>query len=165
MAKSKNEEYIFTKEDFEFMKVAKGVMGRSTCVNPLTRFGAIAVLNGKVIAEGWNGAVGKIPPCLDKGICIRRELNIPHGEQREIANCICAEQRIICTCARDGIALKGAVIYVDGIPCVTCVRLLAECQVKRIIYTNPKNYTAPLSYDKASRVGVELVGMKMEDLK
>ncbi|MCL2570605.1 MAG: deaminase [Firmicutes bacterium] len=147
--------YTLEPKDFDFLKRAKEVATESGCIHSGTRFGAIAVKDGKVLSEGFNGAVGKIPLCTRVGKCIRQEMKIAPGEKREFANCICAEQRVICNAARSGTALEGATLYVTGLPCAFCIRLLIAAGFVRVIYE--KDYPSPMSHELAELGGLELV--------
>jgi len=138
--------------DYDFMKLAREVGTQSGCIRPLSRFGAVAVKNGEVLASGYNGHVGEIPPCNE---CIRAKQKIKSGTRREIANCICAEQRLICNSARDGVALGGATIYVTGMPCPVCVRLIKAAGINRVIH--PETYSNNESIEMAKLVGLEMI--------
>jgi len=143
--------------DYDMMKKARLVATNSGCIRPISRFGAIAVRNGEILASGHNGYVGTMPKCASTGKCIRVELGVPSGTQREIAYCICAEQRLICNAARDGIALDGADMYVTGLPCEVCVRLIIATGIARVIYAD--KYTNEASYAQAELGGLELIRM------
>ncbi|MCL2756001.1 MAG: deaminase [Firmicutes bacterium] len=152
-------ECILTPKDYDFMKLAKEIATKSGCIRGESRFGAIAVKDGNIIAEGWNGHVGNIKPCIEQGSCIRVESGIPSGTRREVAHCICAEQRLICTAAKDGVALENSTMYVNGLPCEVCMRLIKAAGIKRVFHTN--DYLNDESYKKAELVGLELVKIDM----
>jgi len=147
--------YSLTPRDYDFMKLAQEVGTKSGCIRGESRFGAIAVKDDKVLAKGWNGYVGDVQPCKQRGSCIRQELEVPSGTKREIAHCICAEQRLICNAAKDGISIDGATMYVTGLPCKVCVRLIKASGIKRVIHTD--DYACNKSDDMAGLVGLELV--------
>ena len=147
--------YILKPIDYDFMKKAQEVATESGCIRSLSRFGAVAVRDDKILSVGWNGHVGAIPSCLASGKCIRKELNIPSGTHREVGHCICAEQRLICVAAKDGIALNGATMYVTGLPCEVCVRLIIAAGFLRVIYLD--TYANDKSYEMAQLGGLELV--------
>lgn len=149
----------FTASDYDHMKKAQLVATNSGCIRSHSRFGAVAVRDGEVLGIGWNGHVGDMPPCAKSGKCIRQELKVPSGTRREVAHCICAEQRVICGAAREGVALKGSTMYVTGLPCEVCVRLIYAAGIKRVIFT--QEYTSQSSYEHAELVGLELVKMEM----
>ena len=141
--------------DIDFMSRAREVSARSGCIRKESKFGAIAVKNGLILASGWNGPVGNIPPCEASGKCIRQVMKVPSGTKREVAHCICAEQRVICYSARDGISVEGATMYVTGLPCVMCMRLIVASGFAKVIYED--KYLNEKSYEKAKLAGLELV--------
>jgi len=67
--------------DEYFMSIAKLVATRSTCMR--RQVGCVIVKDKRIIASGYNGAPSGVSHCTDKGICLRKELNIPSGQQHE----------------------------------------------------------------------------------
>jgi dCMP deaminase len=141
--------------DEYFMKLAFLQLEESHCIRPERRVGAIAVLNNKIIAGGANGTVGKIPSCGELGYCIRQKLGIAQGEKLEVTYCVCGEQRLICSAARNGIALKGAVVYVTRMPCAICIRLLIEAGISRVYYRN--DYPSPFTKEICDLAQFDLI--------
>jgi dCMP deaminase len=82
-------------------------------------------------------------------------MGIPSGTQREVAYCICAEQRMICNAAREGIRLAGADVYVTHLPCATCVRLMLETGIARCFYG--VEYNNQFTHELCEMAGFELV--------
>ena len=140
------------------MNYAEQEAERSLCFRPESRFGAIAVKDGKIIATGYNGAVAGIRPCAERGFCVRKKRGVQSGTRREIAYCICAEQRMICNAARNGVNLDGADVYVTGISCSYCVRLMTECGVKRVFQKDAARiYMNSFTKEIADEAGLELI--------
>jgi len=123
-----------TKEDEKFLRKAEIIATKSKCIRENRNVGAIAVQNGNVVATGFNGASDGEKPCGERGYCIRTEKEIPTGERLEIANCIHAEQALICNAANDGISLNGSTVYVTLQPCPVCSRMLKSAGVARIVF-------------------------------
>ena len=63
-----------------FMDIAYLVAERSTCLR--RRVGAVAVLDRRILATGYNGAPSGVPHCLEAG-CLRAQLGIPSGLRLE----------------------------------------------------------------------------------
>ena len=120
--------------------------------------GAIAVKDNHVIAEGYNGAISTLTPCAKRGFCVRKQRGISSGTQREIAYCICAEQRMICNAARSNVNLDGTDVYVVYMPCAVCVRLLSEAGIKRVFY-KIKRFENPFAEELAKEAGLELINV------
>jgi len=138
-----------------FLNRAFEVAEASACMRSARKIGAVAVKNGEEIASGYNGIVGKIPPCHERGYCIRDKKNVPSGTMREIAYCICAEQRLICNAARDGVSLEGAEIYVTHMPCAVCLRLMIESGITRVYYKH--DYPNQFAKEICTLAGFEML--------
>lgn len=79
--------------DEYFIEIAKVVSSRSTCLR--RRYGAVIVKDNVIISTGYNGASRGSMNCIDRGICRRRELNVPAGERYELCEAVHAEQNAI----------------------------------------------------------------------
>ena len=144
------------KPNHEFwMNCAAEESKKTHCIRPESMIGAVAVKDGQVIAGGSNGVVGKIMKCCERGYCIRKKLNIPSGTQREIAYCICAEQRMICDAARQGVQLNEAEVYVTHKPCAICTRLMIESGISRVYYK--ADYPNQFTDEICKEAGFEMI--------
>ena len=117
--------------DKVYMDMAYEQARKSTCLR--AKVGAVLVLNGKVVAQGYNNVTGGVKDCTKIG-CIRDILNIPSGERREVCRAICAEQLAITEAARNGVELDGATAYVTTYPCHICAKMLASSGIREIVY-------------------------------
>lgn len=133
----------------EYMQEAIKQREKSTCLR--SKVGAVVVKDNKIIAYGYNNAVGGIKPCTEIG-CIRDRLHIKHGERREVCRYICAEQMIVSEAARNGLSLDGGIVYVTTFPCVVCAKLLVNAGIKEIVYLN--DYPDEFSKEFLREVGV-----------
>ena len=117
--------------DDYFLHLAEEVASRSTCLR--RHVGAVAVdtKTKRIIATGYNGNVPKLPHCT-KDSCVRIVENIPSGQQLDRCFAVHAEQNIIVALGVD--KLSEATIYVTHQPCLTCLKLLLSCGVKRIVW-------------------------------
>lgn len=66
-----------------------------------------------------------------------------------------AEENIILDCAKNGIKMKNATIYVTTAPCKSCSKLLAGVGIKRIIYKDDYKTKEGIEYLKSVNVIVE----------
>ncbi len=96
---------------------------RSTCNR--AHVGAIALMNGRPIISGYNGAPTGEKHCtevgceMENGGCIRT---------------VHAEANIVAMAAREGISLRGTDIYCTYSPCLVCARLLLNCGIHKFYY-------------------------------
>lgn len=116
-----------------YMQIARATAKRSTCNR--ARVGAIAILNDRIVATGYNGSPKGLAHCD------------PH-EEDEVSNhllidnhclrTIHAEMNVICQAAKMGTSLNGATLYVTHEPCFECTKHLINVGVKAIVYETPK---------------------------
>ena len=119
--------------DIYFMDIAYLVASRSTCLR--RQVGAVAVVDHRILATGYNGAPSGCAHCLNIG-CVREQMGIPSGERHEICRASHAEMNIIAQAALYGISLKGATIYCTNQPCSICTKLMINSKISRIIFEN-----------------------------
>jgi dCMP deaminase len=137
-------------KDNYYLDIAETVLIRSTCQR--RKYGAIIVLNDEIIATGYNGAPRGRQNCLDRGKCIRDELEIPHGERYEACRSVHAEANAIISAARRD--MIGATIYLSGrdaktrellgdtMPCSMCRRFIINAGiVKTVCRVGEEDYT------------------------
>ena len=141
-----------------FMDIAHLVAQRSTCLR--RKVGAIAVLDRRILATGYNGAPSGVAHCLEVG-CLRQQLGIPSGQRHEICRGIHAEQNVIIQAAVHGISLRGAEIFCTTQPCIICAKMLINCGVKKIWIA--EGYPDPLSEKMLAEAGVEVVVLPPEE--
>lgn len=135
--------------DRVYMDMAYEQAEKSSCLR--AKVGAVLVLDGKVVAQGYNNMTGGINDCAEVG-CIREKLNIPSGTRREVCRAICAEQLAISEAARNGIEIDGSVAYITTFPCHICAKLLVSSGVNEIVYD--KDYPDELSKNFLMEAGV-----------
>jgi len=97
-------------KDNYYLDIAETVLIRSTCRR--RKYGALIVLNDEIISTGYNGAPRGRKNCLDRGVCMRDELEIPSGERYELCRSVHAEANAIISAARRD--MIGATLYLAG---------------------------------------------------
>ena len=112
-----------------FMDIASLVAQRSTCLR--RKVGAVAVLDRRILATGYNGAPSGSRHCLEAG-CLRSTLGIPSGQRHEICRGVHAEQNVIIQAAVNGVSLRGAELFCTTFPCFICTKMLINCGIRRI---------------------------------
>lgn len=125
-----------TKWDKRFMEVAELVATWSSCYKKDRHVGAVIVLNKRIVATGYNGASSGIESCVERGSCLRQELNIPSGTRHELCYATHAEQNAIIQAARLGIAIDGATMYCTHQPCTICAKMIINAGIKKLVFEN-----------------------------
>jgi dCMP deaminase len=118
-----------------FMDIALNVAQRSTCTR--ASVGAVIVRDRNILATGYNGSPSGMPHCHDEG-CLIYTSTDPDGNTEE--NCfrtIHAEINAIAQAARNGTAIQGADIYITHSPCLQCLKVLLNINIRRIYYRKP----------------------------
>jgi dCMP deaminase len=132
------------------MRIAALVAERSTCLRRAV--GAVAVLDKRILATGYNGAPSGIDHCLDVG-CMREEMGVPSGQRHELCRGLHAEQNVIIQAAVHGIPLTGATIYCTDQPCLICSKMLINCRIRAICFA--RGYPDELSRAFLDEAGIE----------
>lgn len=113
--------------DQYFMIQAALLASRSTC-NRLS-VGAVLVRDKRIIAGGYNGSVSGDEHCIDAGCYL---------QDGHCVRTIHAEMNAILQCAKFGISMDGASLYVTDFPCLQCTKSLLQAGIKEINYI--RNY-------------------------
>lgn len=132
-----------------YLNIAKEVLERSTCMR--SKFGAVLVKDDQIIATGYNGAPRKTMDCIERGNCLRTELNIPSGHRYELCRSVHAEQNAVVNSARSGVSLLGADLYLLGkkvadgkneyikaLPCFICKKIVINAGIQNVITKDEK---------------------------
>lgn len=159
-----------------FMALAILASQRSTCVR--RKVGAIAVIDKRIVATGYNGTISGMTHCT-KDTCYRTIHSIPSGEQLDRCYAVHAEQNIIAQAAIHGVSIRGATIYITTTPCITCLKLLTQIDVKDIYcysgdypqldmarqICTEKGITIHTDYFQSHPIDFSKLGHRIEDTK
>lgn len=129
-------------KDEYYLGIAKEVSARSVCFR--LRAGAIIVKDDQIISTGYVGAPRKTRDCIERNLCLREKMNIPHGQRYELCRSVHSEMNAIINAARSGAGLLGGDMYVYGIdpktgkmvdafPCFLCKKMAINAGLKKIV--------------------------------
>ncbi len=135
-----------------FMDIACLVAKRSTCLR--RKVGAVAVLDRRILATGYNGAPSGCLHCMEAG-CLRTKLGIPSGQRHEICRGVHAEQNVIIQAAVNSVSLKGAELFCTTFPCFICSKMLINCGIRKIWVED--SYPDSFSEEMLREAGVEII--------
>lgn len=137
-----------------YMNIAVQVSLRSTCMR--RKVGAVIVKDNRILSTGYNGAPSGLPNCIDDcSRCYRSAHNIPSGQLLDMCYAVHAEQNAIMNALKTGEDLKGATLYVNTYPCVTCFKLTVQSGIKEVYYID--EYENEFTKQMAKEAGVKLV--------
>ena len=90
-------------------------------------FGAVVVIDGRVVGEGWNQVTSTHDPTA-------------HAEMVAIRNACQALNRF---------ALMGATMYSSCEPCPMCLAAIYWARIDRLVYANSRHDAAAIGFDDA----------------
>jgi dCMP deaminase len=108
------------------MEVVDTIARRSTCLRK--RVGAVITYDHRILSHGYNGVPSGHEHCCDTGKCLKDQAGT-----EEYKVCVHAEQNAICQCAKRGLALEGATLYVNADVCITSAKLMASSGIVRCV--------------------------------
>ena len=112
--------------DQVYMDVVDVIAGRSTCLRK--RVGAVITMDRRILSHGYNGVPSGHEHCCDTGVCLK-----DRNRTEEYKVCVHAEQNAICQCAKRGLAVESATLYVNADVCITCAKLMVSSGIVRCV--------------------------------
>lgn len=149
------------KWDDRFVEIAKTVATWSSCYQLNRQVGAVIAKNKRILTTGYNGASSGIKSCKEKGVCLRRELNIPSGTRHELCYATHAEQNAIIQAARLGLSIDGATLYCTHQPCTICTKMIINSGIVRVVYV--EGYPDDFSIELFNEAGVTVEKYSREE--
>lgn len=127
---------VLTRKDHQYMQLCFSIANLfSTCAKK--KYGAIIVDDsGHVVGIGYNGGPSGFIHC-DKGGCPRLAENSPNGSSYENCIAIHAEANALLHSDYSSRPIK---LYVNGPPCFSCAKLIANSTIKSVYYYNDNDY-------------------------
>ena len=100
------------------------------------------------VAELSHGRRAKVGSCLvtDNDVTILSCNGLPKqlgnvletveddGSLKSLSYVVHAETNAVLKCAKEGVSVRGATIFVTLSPCSSCATMLASCGIKRVVY-------------------------------
>ncbi len=139
-----------------YLDIAETVLERGTCLR--RNFGAIIVKNDQIVSTGYVGAPRGRKNCIDMGVCVREQNNIPRGERYELCRSVHAEANAIIHAPRE--AMIGSTLYLVGkdaktgeyvenaCACSMCKRMIINAGIKKVIIRNTKDKFTAIYVDE-----------------
>lgn len=115
-----------TRDEY-FLSISNIVAARATCERLWC--GCVIVMEGEMVATGYNGAPSGMPECNEIG-----HLLITEGDGRQhCKRTVHAEQNALYQARKKLRNLQGATAYISATPCEMCLCELLKCGVRRIV--------------------------------
>ena len=109
-----------------YMEVVDVIAKRATCLR--RSVGAVITIDRRILSHGYNGVPPGHEHSTDTGKCLK---DLAGTEEYKI--CVHAEQNAICQCAKRGLAVEGATLYVNADVCITCAKLMVSSGIIRCV--------------------------------
>lgn len=106
-----------------FMAQCHLIAMRSTCTR--LAVGAVLVRDQRIIAGGYNGSISGGDHCIEHGCYV---------VDNHCVRTIHAEMNGLLQCAKYGIPVAGATIYVTHFPCLQCTKALIQAGIRQVYY-------------------------------
>ena len=108
----------------------------STC-SKRQYFAVIIGNNKRLLSQGYNGSAPGLAHC-NQGACPRAQQNSPSGSIYD--NCIAIHAEANAIMWADPQARQGATLIINGSPCYSCAKLIANSGITRIIGQTDPTY-------------------------
>lgn len=115
--------------DTYFMTIAQLTSKRSNCLR--RRVGCILVNDNRILSLGYNGTPKGTRNCFEGG-CERCQKGGDPGTSLDICMCLHAEENALFFVSKA--ELKDSCMYVTLLPCISCVKKIIQCGVKRVVF-------------------------------
>lgn len=117
--------------DEYFIKLTEVVGSRGTCDRG--RSGSILVKDKRILATGYVGAPVGLPSCDDVGHEMHTVTQEDGTVSRHCIRTAHAESNAITNAARVGVAINGATLYCQMVPCYTCAKIIVNAGIERVV--------------------------------
>ena len=116
--------------------------------------------NNHIVGMGYNGGPSAFSHCKDGG-CPRSQEGSPSGSNYDNCIAIHAEQNAF---LHSDYSSRPVKLYVNGPPCFTCAKMIANSTVKTVYYLHDPSYEQfGFICDFLNNAGVDLVQVTEED--
>lgn len=129
--------------DEYFIKIAQLTSERSNCIK--RRVGCLVVKDNRILSLGYNGTPVGTENCFSGGCnrCMDQynhsnnndsnsNKNNQSGIGLDLCMCLHAEENALLFVSKN--ELENSTIYVTLIPCISCVKKIIQCKIKRVMY-------------------------------
>lgn len=130
MAGTTAQDARLTDWDGYFLNIARETARRSNCVR--RQHGAVIVRKRRIQSTGYNGPPSGHPHC-DEGACPRANSDAASGWGHD--NCIAIHAEANAILYSNPADRDGATIYITGVPCFGCAKLIANSGITEVVAT------------------------------
>lgn len=118
--------------DRYFLNIARETARRSNCIR--RQHGAVIVNRRRIRSTGYNGPPSGHAHC-DEGACPRAQSEAASGWGHD--NCIAIHAEANAILYSSPGERDGSTIYITGVPCFGCAKLIANSGIVEVVTTGP----------------------------
>lgn len=126
---------------------------RSTCTR--LAVGATIVRDRRIMAGGYNGSISGGEHCIDHGCYV---------VDNHCVRTVHAEMNALLQCAKYGITVGGADLYVTHFPCLPCTKSIIQAGISRLYYAQDYKNNA-YAIELLNKAGVEIIHVPFDERK
>ncbi len=141
--------------DRELVKAAVAEAAKSS--DWWRQVGAVAVRDGKILFSGYNR---HMPSDMSMDAYGDPRSSFDAGIRIDLSTAIHGEASLIAKAAKEGVALKGASLYVSTFPCPACAKLIVDAGIEKVFYL--KGYSLLDAENILKSADIEIVMVKMD---
>lgn len=124
--------------DEYFVSISLLTKNRSNCIK--RKVGCILVKDNRILSLGYNGTPVNTQNCYSGGCkrCMDQFNNKENrnenssGKALDLCMCLHAEENALLFVNKTD--LKDSTMYVTLIPCISCVKKILQCKIKKVVY-------------------------------
>jgi len=124
--------------DEYFVSISLLTKNRSNCIK--RKVGCLVVKDNRILSLGYNGTPINTKNCYEGGCkrCMDQFNNKENkngnssGKALDLCMCLHAEENALLFVNKTD--LKDSTMYVTLIPCISCVKKILQCKIKRVVY-------------------------------
>jgi dCMP deaminase len=127
--------------DEYFVSISLLTKNRSNCIK--RKVGCLLVKDNRILSLGYNGTPTNTKNCYEGGCkrCMdqysKKDEENSSGKALDSCMCLHAEENALLFVNKND--LIDSTMYVTLIPCISCVKKILQCKIKRIVYI--ENYS------------------------
>ncbi len=157
-------------KDKAYLKMAKQWATNSYAIR--LNVGCLIVKNDQIISDGFNGTPSGMPNVCEY-VHDDKNDNCYFPPSRKILKTyvdaglqlvshpyvLHAESNALAKCAKNGVPVAGATLYVTDEPCMECAKLIIQCGIKRVVYARSYRLHQGLELLRQCNINVERIAM------
>jgi dCMP deaminase len=148
---------VISSDEIDVLRIAETEKIASRSPDLWRQIGVIAFRDKEILGIGWNE---HFPTEYETDMFGDPRINFDAGDPAgaEVYLSLHAEEYLAGFCARDGISLKGASVYINTFPCGRCARMLSISGIKELFFREGSSFLK--GFEILQNAGIKIVQVK-----